>query len=110
MTTSPMTTPTDADRSLVTVIAVFRARPGREDELRAALEAMVGPSRQDPGFVTYDLHQGTDDPAYFAFYENWTSEELLDRHGESEHVRAFTAQAAELLAEPARVDRVRRIL
>ena len=104
-----MSTPTDDDRSLVTVVATFRAKPGREDDLRAALETMVGPSHDDPGFVTYDLHQGIQDPTFFAFYENWTSEELLDRHGDSPHVAAFNARGDELLAEPAHVDRVRRI-
>ena len=36
-----MPTPTDDDRSLLTVIASMRAAPGKRDELRSALEELV---------------------------------------------------------------------
>ena len=41
-----MTTPTDDRPELLTVIANMRAEPGREDELRTRLEALIEPTRQ----------------------------------------------------------------
>ena len=41
-----MPTPTDDRRELLTVIAYMRAAPGRRDDLRAALEALVEPTSQ----------------------------------------------------------------
>lgn len=38
-----MPTPTDDRRDLLTVIAHMKAKPGKEEELRAALEALVEP-------------------------------------------------------------------
>ena len=53
-----MPTPTDDRRDLLTVIASMRARPGKEQDLRDALEALIAPTTQEAGYVTYDLHQG----------------------------------------------------
>ena len=46
----------------VTVIAVHRAKPGKEDALRQALLALCGPTREEKGCLNYDLHVSADDP------------------------------------------------
>ena len=89
--------------NLLTVVAEMTAKPGQEDELRRHLLALVEPTRKEEGFVQYDLHQSTADPAQFLFYENWTSREMLDRHLVSPHLQAFLAVSGELLAEPPRI-------
>ena len=64
-----MSTPTDDRRDLLTVIAYMKAAPGKEAELKTALEALIAPTSQEDGYVNYDLHQGVEDPATFFFYE-----------------------------------------
>jgi len=93
---------------LITVVAVMQAKPGKEDELRAAALALVEPTRQEEGCVQYDLHVHLVDPAWLVLYENWTSVEHLDRHGASPHLTAFRAIAGDLI-ETSRVERYRRI-
>jgi quinol monooxygenase YgiN len=66
-------TPTDGNRELLTVIAIMRAAPGKHQELKAALEALIEPTKQEDGYVNYDLHQDVNDPDFFTFYENWVS-------------------------------------
>ena len=44
-----MTTPTDARPDLVTVIAHMRAKPGKEQNLRNALEALIESTSQEEG-------------------------------------------------------------
>lgn len=95
-----MPTPTDERRDLLTVIAHMRAKPGKEQELRAALEALVEPTTQEDGYVNYDLHQAVDDPAVFYFYENWESGAALDAHLATPHLQEFAARLDELLADP----------
>ena len=75
-----MTTPTDDRRDLLTVIAYMKAAPGKEDELRRELEALIEPTSQEDGFVNYDLHQHVEDPGAFFLYENWESDADLDAH------------------------------
>ena len=105
-----MPTPTDDRRDLLTVIAFMRAAPGKRDELRQALEALVGPTSQEQGYVTYDLHQGVEDPDAFFFYENWESGEHLDAHLAAPHLVEFAGRISELLDEGGlTVNRVRRI-
>ena len=89
--------------TLLTVVAEMVAKPGKEDELKRRLLALVGPTRQEDGCVQYDLHQHTSEGGRFAFYENWQSRELLERHLQSPHLLAFGGVEEELLAEPARI-------
>ena len=105
-----MPTPTDDRRDLLTVIAHMRAAPGKRDELRAALEALVEPTSKDQGYVNYDLHQSVEDPDRFFFYENWESDADLDAHLDAPHLRVFAARIPELLDDDGlSVNRVRRI-
>jgi quinol monooxygenase YgiN len=94
---------------LLTVVAEMKAKPGREEDLRRALLALVGPTRPEAGCVQYDLHIHTRDLGRFVFYENWASEEHLARHAASAHLTAFVEAAEGLLAEPMRVETYRRI-
>ena len=89
--------------SRVTVIARVRARQGMEDEVRAELLALVAPSRLERGCISYHLHQSTEDPAQFMFYENWESRASLDAHLEMPYLDAFDERTKELLAEPVEI-------
>ena len=105
-----MPTPTDEDRDLLTVIAHMRAAPGREDELRTELQALVEPTSQEAGFVNYDLHESVEQPGAFYFYENWESAEHLDAHLATPHLTRFAGILGELLDEDGlTINRLRRI-
>ncbi len=88
---------------LLTVVAELVAKPGKADEVRAALTGLVDPTRKEDGCVQYDLHESTDEPGRFVFYENWASRAALDAHLESPHLIALRAIAPDLLSEPARI-------
>lgn len=94
---------------LLTVVAEMKAKPGQEAKLREALIALVAPTRQEEGCVQYDLHEKTDEPGRFVFYENWVSADHLTRHSASAHIQAFRSRAGDLLGEPARIETYARI-
>jgi quinol monooxygenase YgiN len=105
-----VTTPTDTRRDLLTVIARMHAKPGKEQELRTALEALIEPTSREKGYVNYDLHQGVEDPGWFFFYENWESAADLDAHLAAPHLVEFAGRLDEFLDESGLViERVRRI-
>lgn len=105
-----MSTPTDDNRDLLTVVAYMRAAEGKTEELRSALEALIQPTSQEEGYVNYDLHQGVEDPRFFTFYENWHSGEHLDAHLAAPHLVAVADRMGDLLDESGlTVNRVRRI-
>ncbi|WP_250499313.1 putative quinol monooxygenase [Caballeronia sp. GAWG1-5s-s] len=82
--------------SEVAVVAIFIAKPGREEELRQVLEANVAPTRQERGALQYDLHRDIKEPRRFIFVERWESEAALADHGQTAHIQAFRAKAPEL--------------
>lgn len=94
---------------LLTVVAEIKAQAGKEEALRQTLLALIEPTRKEEGFVQYDLHVSTSDPGRFVFYENWVSQEHLDRHLASPHLEAFKAAAPGLLGEPPRIETYWRI-
>ncbi len=87
----------------VTVLALFKAKPGLEEEVKGELMALQGPTRSEEGCINYDLHQSQEDPSRFMFYENWVSQEDLDKHLQMPYLKAFREKAGDLLAEPASI-------
>jgi quinol monooxygenase YgiN len=86
--------------SEIVVVGSLKAKPGKEDETRDALVALVAPTHAEDGCILYALNQGVADPTRFAFVERWASQEQLDAHLASDHLAAVVAQADVLLSEP----------
>ena len=82
--------------NIITVVAVFQAKPGKENELRAALIGLLAPTRKEAGCISYDLHSSPEDPAKFLYYENWTGKAALDAHMQSPHVQQLLPRVNEL--------------
>ena len=104
-----MSTPTDTRRDLVTVIAHMRAKPGKQQELREALEGLIDTTSKEAGYVNYDLHQGIEDPALLYLYENWESVDTLEAHMQAEHLQHFASIVDDLVDGGLTVVRLRRI-
>jgi len=94
----------------VHVIAMFVAAAGKEHELGDLLGTLVEPTRREAGCLRYDLLQGIPgESGDFVFVEEWESEEALDAHSQSEHVRHAGSQVGPLLGAPANIARYRQI-
>lgn len=93
----------------VTVLALFKAKPGLEEEVKRELMALQGPTRSEEGCINYDLHQSQEDASRFMFYENWKSQEDLDKHLQMPYLTAFRGKAGDLLAEPTSITLHNRI-
>jgi quinol monooxygenase YgiN len=71
------------------VIAKWTAREGEEDAVAGAVEAMVEPSRAEPGVILYQPHRDPEDPKVFLLYEQYVDEAAYKAHGESAHFQRF---------------------
>jgi quinol monooxygenase YgiN len=67
------------------VIAKWTARPGEEDAVAAAIDAMIAPSRAEPGMLLYQPHRDPEDPRVFVVYEQYVDADAYTAHGQSEH-------------------------
>lgn len=93
-----------SDSEVISIIAVLKARPGKIDALKQALQALLLPTRQEPGNIEYALFQLRDTPDVFYVRESWRDQAGLDEHIALPHFQAFILQMNELLAEPLRLD------
>ncbi|OLL32013.1 antibiotic biosynthesis monooxygenase [Burkholderia sp. SRS-W-2-2016] len=79
----------------IAVVAISVAKPGHEEQLRVALEGIVGPTRAEEGVLQYDLHRDLQEPRRFVFVERWTSQEALAAHAQSAHIQAYRVAVAD---------------
>lgn len=81
--------------STLSIVAGLKAKPGKEDELRRDLLALVEPSRGEDGNIRFDLLQPHDEPGRFVLVEEWSSLETRNRHHEhGPHIQHFHANGA----------------
>jgi quinol monooxygenase YgiN len=80
--------------SQLTIIATITAKAGHEADVRQALLDLIPPTRKEPGFIQYDLHESLDDPRVFVFYENWEDQASLDLHQATEGMAAHNSKTA----------------
>jgi Uncharacterized conserved protein len=93
-----------SDSEVISIIAVLKARPGKIDVLKQALQALLLPTRREPGNIEYALFQLRDTPDVFYVRESWRGQAGLDAHIALPHFQAFILQMNDLLAEPLRLD------
>lgn len=70
---------------MLKLLARVVAKPGKEEETKTALEAMLQPTHQEAGCIRYDLFQAAENAREFWFIEEWSSNEALERHKQTAH-------------------------
>ena len=78
--------------SEVTVVATLEARPGCRDALWELCLGLLEPTRAEAGCIVYEVFSSADHPDRIVFVERWTSEEALEAHLASEHIRAAVSR------------------
>jgi quinol monooxygenase YgiN len=84
----------------VAVFASFYPKPGHEAEAEAELRGMIGPTRNEPGNLRYDLYRISDGPVNFHLFEVYTDQAAVEAHRATAHYKAYRAKIPEYLAEP----------
>ncbi|MCF8106416.1 MAG: antibiotic biosynthesis monooxygenase [Desulfohalobiaceae bacterium] len=64
----------------VTVLAIFKAKPGKEEQLYEQLYAQSQRARSDPGCLLFECKKNRDDKSLFLFHEEWTSQADVENH------------------------------
>ena len=79
------------------VAAVLVAKTGQEGTVRAALTALVAPTRVEEGCLAYELYESGAAPGTFVTVERWRSQADLDAHLQTPHVQAALGAAGDAL-------------
>ena len=91
-------------KTYLTVIAKVKAKSDKIEEVKSELLALINPTHQEEGCVSYDLHQSNSDPSLFFFYENWTDQEKLDKHLSSQHLQHFVTKVSGFLDDAVEIN------
>ena len=84
------------------VVAIMTAKPASVKLVSEALQALVEPTRSEPGCNSYQLFTSAGDPATFITVETWGSREELNAHYQSPQVQqALSAASDHLVQAPA---------
>ena len=57
--------------------------------VKKELIKILGPTRNEPGCIRYDLHQDIENPHIFMFYEVWDSVDAWKKHDVQPHIMQF---------------------
>lgn len=87
----------------VTVVARIKAKEGMEEKVKQELMALRGPTRSEKGCVKYELHQSIENKSLFMFYENWASQQDLDKHLKMPYMKSHMEKASEILDGPVEI-------
>jgi quinol monooxygenase YgiN len=83
--------------SALVIVALVQAKPGHETALVQAQAALVAVARQQPGCLSYELHESVKQPGKVVFFERWLDVASWERHMRGPHMDAFRANAGPMI-------------
>ncbi|HNR52336.1 MAG TPA: putative quinol monooxygenase [Deltaproteobacteria bacterium] len=82
---------------MLTVVAVMKAKEGKEKDMEEAIKALVPQVQTEQKTLVYTVHRGRKAPGKFLFYERYPDKDALNVHGATPHFAEFFGKIAPLL-------------
>jgi quinol monooxygenase YgiN len=83
----------------VALVARFKAKEGKAEELIAAFRPVLEQAEKEPGTLLYALHRSKDDPDLFWVCELYADGDAFAAHSGSDAMAVATPALGELIAE-----------
>ena len=87
----------------VSVVATFSPKTDQESTVESILRGMVGPTRNEPGCLRYELYAAAGPERRFVLLEAYADQTALEAHRASEHYKSYRSRIGDLLKEPIKV-------
>lgn len=95
-------TPADLNKGFVVAIRID-AKPGFEDIVGQALQALVAPTMAEPGVKLFLPYRSPTDPASYFLFELYRREADWAAHQQTPHFKSFVANAVPHIARRERL-------
>jgi len=82
---------------MIVLIVHMTVKPGTEEECKRLCREMAEETRKESGCLQYIVHQSTDRPLNFAFYEQYVDEAALQAHRTSAHFARYITGGVDAL-------------
>jgi quinol monooxygenase YgiN len=83
-----------------TMVVFLTVKKDQGKALEEAFQPAIKATRKEPGCIAYDLNRDGSDPTKYYVYERWQSVAALEKHLETDHIKALLKKASDLLAGP----------
>ena len=74
---------------MVSVVAGFVVKDGKEAECLGYVKSLVEETRKEKGNIMYECCRSLDDAQKFVIMEKWESKEILDLHMQTPHFKEY---------------------
>jgi quinol monooxygenase YgiN len=91
------------------VFVRLHARDGEEAAVVQALREVAGPSREEPGCLSFHAFRSMRDPRLFFIHSRWVDADAFQKHAELPHTVRFLERVDALLDQPRDVTRTEMI-
>ncbi len=91
------------------VFVRLHAREGEQSAVEDALREVSGPSRAEPGCLSFHIFRSMRDPQLFYIHSRWVDEAAFQLHAELPHTMRFLNRVDTLLDQPRDVTRTQMI-
>jgi quinol monooxygenase YgiN len=92
------------------IFARFHARTDLEGAVEVAIREVSGPTRQEPGCVSYHVFRSTRDPRLFYIHSRWVDEAAFEHHAGLPHTVRFLARVEPLIDHALDVTRTKMMI
>lgn len=82
---------------MIVVVAVLKAKQGKEQEMEDALRWIVPQVENEPGTLQYALHRARKQPGTFLMYEAYRDKDALNAHSATSYFSQLFAKIGDLL-------------
>lgn len=91
------------------VFVKLHAQEGEEPAVEEALREVLGPSRKEPGCLSFHLFRSMRDRRLFFIHSRWSDEAAFQGHAVLPHTLRFLERVDRLLDQPREVSRTEKI-
>ncbi len=91
------------------VFVRLHAREAQENAVEEELREVTGPSRAEPGCLSFHTFRSMRDPRLFFIHSRWADEAAFQVHAELPHTVLFLKRVDALLDQPREVTRTQLI-
>ena len=83
---------------MIVIAGSIPIKPEHREEARQLVLEMAKATQAEAGCLAYQFYADLSDPNTFFIFEEWESEEALNRHFQTEHMKNLQQQMPKILA------------